>query len=303
MGDSILYGTAGSLTMNNYTARGEFGYIPVGLDDNAATQRIAYANLGVPGQGPVTWGGSKATYWAKKAAATQAIYDAYGYWPFDYVINQHGENSVPNLMTGTNPSTGLAAYYNDMAAQWPGVPVVQVELLQRVTSSDLYATTANQTPTADNTYSTGDRWKFNTAAAAGGSLRTGGYISESIQPWLISGADTGNDRDLWIVSGNVGTTLSSDYTTGTNTVVSVATIPLGAAIKIAGTSGYYNVSVVTGAGPYTLTVQRVSSSGSALAGAAVQEVPTGDDVHPSSRWHRSVISAAITDWKTTKGWV
>lgn len=303
IGDSILYGTGGSLTQNNYTARGEFGYIPVGLDDNAATQRIAYCNLGVPGSAPTTWGSSKAAYWAKKAAATQAVYDEYGYWPFDYVINQHGENSVPNLMTGSNPSTNLATFYTDMAAQWPGVPIVQVELIPRVTSSDLYATVANQTAAADNLYPTGDRWVFNAAAAAGGSLRTGGYISESIAAWSVGSADQADDRDKLAVAGNVGTTLSSDYTTGTNSMVTAATIPVGAAIKIPSpATGYFNVSAVA-APDFTLTVQRVSSSGSALTGAVVHEVPTGDDVHPSSRWHRSVWSAAITDWKTTKGWV
>lgn len=307
-GDSISFGTSATTVPEAYTARGVWGFIPVGLDDAASSSRIAFGHFGIPGSAPTTWGSNKSVYWEKKASAVRTITALQGAPPFDVIINQGGENDLTGLMTGTNPSANLQAWYNGVRAEWPGVPIIQAQLLPEATSNDNFATLANQSVTASNTYPTGGKWVFNTQADVGGSLRAANCngvacIDDSFRPWEKSAYDTGANRHKFAIRP-FSTTLAQSYASGT-TVHLVASPPVGAGFQIAGVTGWFTVRTVTGSAPdFTVTTLTANIAGTAAAGAAVQEIAHDGvaGVHPTALVHRDVYSASMIEYKQAVGW-
>jgi len=293
IGDSIGFGVKHDLIIAGQTARGEFGYVNVGLDDNVGGKRLAYANICVPGQGPEPW--ADRAQWQFAANAIKYITDTYGAVPFDYVIQQHAENSLG----GANLAASIVPYLTLLKTEW-NKPIIQVQPLVEATSTDGFRTTANQSTNAANTYPTGDRWRFIAACEPGGSLAAGGYIQGTIKSWPYESADpTGPGRDKFAVRPFT-TTLAAAFAGG-GSFQTVDQVGVGMEVSIAGNPGVADVFLVQGTGPYTCYYIG-GYGGSAAAGANVQEVAHGDAVHPSGYLHRYVLPQGITDWKVANGY-
>lgn len=312
VGDSIGYGSAHSRVSPAWAARNEFGYVTVGLDSATGAKRIAYHNMSIPGQRAVgTNGWETAANWAGKRNALQQVFDAYGAWPFDEVLCQHITNSVP--LAGSL-RTGFDNFY-DLLALW-GKPITQIECLAAVTSGDGYATVAGQTPQTGYTFGSvdaGHSWPFNADVGGASGLgdaaayyRASGKIIGSIAPWRYGSADTTTNRDKWPVRP-FSTTLAAAYVAGATSISTVASPTVGQMITVQLDGGAYgtsrDVTAVSGAGPYTVTLNgSLHASTAAAAGNTVREV-WGDNIHPSGLVHRDVLAQSIIDWKVARGWV
>lgn len=306
-GDSIGFGANHSGPTATWTSRNEFGFIAVGLDSDSGARRLAYHIMCIPGQRPVgTNGWDVTSNWTGKRAALQGVYDTYGAWPFDRVMNQHIRNSVP--YTGSL-RTAMSGYFDVLKLY--GKPIVQIEGFSSTTSTDGYATTANQTPQTGFDYASvdvGHLWPFNTDVGGADGLgdaaayfRANGYITDSIAPWRYVAADLTTGRDIYAVRP-FNTTLQTAYASGSSIIVNGA-ITAGMQVYMEQDAGGYgagrDVNSVTGSGPYTAALN--ASPGTAAAiGRAVRDA-WGDGVHPGPLVHRDVLAASIVDWKAARG--
>lgn len=321
IGDSIGYGANDStdfnVSVNNWSARGAFGYIQRGLDDNTSTKRIAHANIAIPGSRPLDITSRTDTFTRKKLDAIKAAYTATGDWPFDEIISQHGTNSVSGGTTSAALIAGMQTYLSVIRSD-SGKPVTQVELLAKAASTDGYATLANQTASAQDSYNGGvlgssnPRWSLNAAIGTNGqpdasaTLRAGGYIQDSFAPWLYGSYDTGSNRDRLSLRP-FATTLAAAAVQNATSFSMTAAPSVGECINIQTATGFADghVLAVTGSGPYTVTMVMLSQvpSGGAAAGAAVHaELHAQDGTHPGTPGHRDVYAQAVTAWKARRGW-
>lgn len=309
VGDSIGFGQNESSSPVQFSStRGVTGYIPRGLDDNVSSLRLAYSNFCVPGQKPVQW--KVRSGWSKKLDLLKMVYDQEGAWPFDFVISQHGTNSSTAAYLGAgNLRESMETYFNLITAEW-GKPITQVEILEKPTSTDGYATLANQSVVASADYPTGTLWLFNADVGGPDGLgdptayfRAGGFIEDSIAPWRYSSYDTGNNRDKLAIRP-FSTTVASAYTSG-STIVLTDAPTVGAALAI-GTTGifYAYVTAVTGSGPYTVTFVNMSATSSKAVGQNVHEIAhDASGLHPSPLLHKTVYPQSVIDWKIRRGWI
>jgi len=314
-GDSIGYGQWQDNQSRSWTDRREFGYVSVGLDDAGSAKRLAYANLCIPGQNPGSW--SSRSHWFRKLDLLKQVTDLQGALPFDVILSQHGENSCSAAKQLT---TVMPGWYALLKAEWPGKPIVQIELLPRCNSTDVYRTNGNMTTTTDSTgvadnnvrdresyqASTpalrGDRWLFNDACAPGGAMRTAGHISGSIPAWRYGAQNDTDKRDL-LAARPFTTTLSGAYNSGLQQLPLNAAASAGHHLVVGGLSGYVGVVSTTGTGGLTANCAPNAFSGAgSAAGQNVWEIPHDDaGVHPSGVMH-AVYAAAIIDWKVQQGW-
>lgn len=304
IGDSNGYPGFSETIQDNFTPRGEWGYLNVGLDDNATSKRLAFTNICVVGQGYSSY--QNRSWWQVAANAIKFIKDTYGEWPFDEVLDEMVENSLT-----ANAVAEIVPYQQLLKTEW-GKPVIKVQSLNRIeSSSDQYATAAGQTVDATHTYPTGGQWLLNAALEPGGALRTAGLVDDTFAPWKYECANpTTNDRDVLAVKPFV-TTLATAFTGQPSTFQLNHKPTAGAALVIAGCSGYAHVRTVSGtSAPYTVTSYAPNgfaspSSGTAPAtvGSVVREIAHGDGLHPSSAHHRDVLSAAMVDYKIARGWI
>lgn len=307
VGDSIGYGQTSSPAQLS-SARGESGYIPRGLDDNATSLRLAYSNFCIPGQNPIQW--KTRANWAKKLDLLKMVYDQHGAWPFDQVISQHGTNSSTATYLGAgNLRESMETYFSLITTEW-GKPITQVEILARPTSTDGYATLVNQSVSISADYPTGTLWLFNADMGGANGLgdpaayfRAGGYIEDSIAPWRYGSYDLINERDKLAIRP-FSTTVASAYTSG-STISLTAAPTLGEALAIGNTSPFYcYVTAVTGSGPYTVSFVQTGSTKAISAGETARAVPhDSSGLHPSPLAEVAIYAAAIVDWKIARGWV
>lgn len=308
LGDSIGYGSP-TTPSGAWSGRNEFGYVCIGLDDVVQSQRLAYCNMALPGQRPTGGDGwDNAANWAGKRSALQMIYDLQGEWPFDEILNQHIRNSVPS---GSDLRIGMSDYF-DLLNTTYGKPVTQIESLSSTSSTDGYATLANMSPTNGFAYGSsnnGHAWPFNADVGGPDGLgdpaayyRANGKIVGSIAPWRYVAADLANDRDIYPVQ-SFTTTLAGAYVSGSSITTTDAPT-LGTDINVHLDNGSWSnpvvVTVVSGTGPYTVSVS--SALGSAAAAGNTVRGVWGDGVHPSSVYHRDILAQSIIDWKISRGW-
>jgi hypothetical protein len=318
LGDSIGYGVNATQTGAAYTSRNAFGYVEVGLDSNSGGKRLALFNASVPGQRAAGGSGwDVAANWQLKINALTAAYTAGGnVWPFDYIISQHITNSVPYTNDSAVLRTGFARYYNLLKSTF-NKPITQIEGLPGVTSSDGFQTVGNQTAASGKGYPTasaGDMWTFNADVGTDGVpdaadyYRANGFIEDSIGAWRYVSADLTTNRHRWAVR-SFTTTLAASAAQNATSVSMTAAPTVGMTLYIAQAGGGFsavgrNVKSVTGSGPYTVGFDAtpISDAAGANNGAVVQE-SASEGLHPSAIVHRDVLSVAITDWKTRRGWV
>jgi len=308
VGDSIGHGGNDTQAEAAWTARNAVGYVERGLDDNGEGLRIASHIMCIPGQRPVgAFGWDNPANWSGKIAALQGVFNANGDWPFDEILNQHITNSIP--YSGTL-RTDMDTYF-DLLASTFGKPVYQIEGLPATSSSDGFATVANQTPTSGYAAAgatQGHLWAFNADVGGADGLgdaaayyRASGKIAGSIAPWRLTSADTTTGRDKWAVRP-FATTLASAYASG-NDIILTAAPDIGAAINMNQNTGGFGtlrtVTAVSGTGPFTVTLSGAPGT-AANAGNAVQEA-WGDGIHPSGTVH-AVLAQSIIDYKVTRGW-
>lgn len=310
IGDSIGYGVDATTSTLSATARNEIGYVQTGLDDNAATKRLPYLNMCVPGQKAQTWATS-ANIAKKLAILSQAVTLNGDISPCDQIISQHAHNDLG----AANLSTMLG-YYRDMYALFraalgdAAMPVIQIEGLCNSTSSNNFADLAGQTPVnAANTYPSGLLWQFNEAAGgadglgdAAATLRADGSIQDSIGAWRYGSYDTGSNRDKWKVLP-FASTMAAAWSSGSPSLAAAPAI--GDYLSFANGQERGLVTGVSGSGPYTATMAMFTGaiSPTVASGSAVNAVMSGDGVHPGSYAHKNVLHQSIIDWKTARGHV
>lgn len=307
VGDSIGFGSNEVSPIAFRSARGEFGFLARGLDDNTTTKRLAYGHFCIPGNRPSDW--SNRSEWARKLDAVKMVFDQEGAWPFDEVISEHGTNSVP---TGTYASAGglreaMEQYFDLMQSEW-GKPITQTELLPKPTSTDGFATLANQSNDSNNIYPTGQRWLLNADIGGADGLgdpashfRARGDIIGSFAPWRASAYDLAGNRDKLAIRP-FSTTLASAYSSG-NSLVTTASPPVGEIIVV-NAAWAATVNSVTGSGPYTVSITPHGSTSAAPLAAAVQAAAHDfAGLHPSSVAHQTLYMPAVVAWKQSRGWV
>lgn len=313
LGDSIGYGIGDDTASGAWGARKTFGFVERGLDSNAGAKRFGYHIMAIPGQGACRNDGTGwdfAANWAGKRAALAAVNTEYGAWPFDLVLSQHITNSIAYTADGGDLRVGMGRYYDLLASTW-GKPVTQIEGIPASTSTDGWATLANQTPNSGKGFPTanlGHMWTFNADVGSDGlhdatrHYRTAGKIEDSIGAWrAINSAN--DDRDLWPPEA-FATTLAGAYVSG-NTIVTAAAPEVGSWVAVQldtlAWSAARQVTAVTGSGPYTVTLSGTLASGAAI-GKPVRNTP-GDGLHPSTPIHRDRLAPEIAAWKARRGWV
>lgn len=127
LGDSIGCGADQYSNGAYQSARAEFGFIGLGLDDAVASKRIPYINMCVPGQSPENYGiASRVAKKLEMLAKARALNA--GASPVDEILCQHGTNSV-----STDPATLIGYLKNThatfRAAMGAAMPVTQVEMI------------------------------------------------------------------------------------------------------------------------------------------------------------------------------
>lgn len=312
LGTSIDFGQDQSTSPVFSDARGEVGYMSMGLDDNVSSKRIPYLNWAIPGQGTAQQGvasGCARQIWAIQQAVTLNGGEA----PCDMLVCGHGTNSV-------SLGTGLVQALRDLYTLWrttlnkPTLPVMQTEMLPYPSSSDGFNSLANQAgSTASAVYPTGARWTTN--AAIGGpdglgdpaaTLRADGSIQSSVGLWRASAYDLTTNRDKLKVR-SFSTTLAAAWTTGASlSMTDAPTVGMYLSVFDA-TQGTETVLVtaVTGSGPYTVTVNHNTQplpGGGMPSGSAVRDTWHGGGLHPGPNAH-SDYKAMIVGWKIAQGWV
>ena len=296
VGDSIGYGVSDSQADSIWSDRNAVGFIERALDSGVRSMRMPYHIMCIPGQRPVRTSEGDATAWTTQAnwqgkidALTQVYNANGGRWPFTDVWNQHITNSVPSSL---NLRTEMTTYFNLLTTLF-GKPITALAGLPATTSTDGFATTANQTPVSGydaSSSNTGHLWVYNNDLT--GHFEPQGIIADSINTWGdVSAGTTEALRDLWAV-GSFSTTLASSYTSG-NDIVTVDAPPVG--IALASPDGNFGpgrtVAEVTGSGPYTVTLAG-ALDGPISSGAVVRDA-WGDDVHPSPARHIEIAETLI----------
>lgn len=310
VGNSIGQGVNEISVISLWNARNEVGFLARGLDDNSTAKRLAYANLCIPGDRPTgTAGWDTRSNWAGKLDAVKQVFTAYGCWPFDMVISEHGTNSIPTGTYASGLKPGMVNYFSLMKNEW-GKPIVQMELLPKPTSTDGFATLVNQTPTAGNDdYPSGQRWQLNADIGSDGIadptkyFRVNGYIDDSFAPWLQTAYDLSSNRDKLAIRP-YNSTLAASYSSGGSISLNAAPNVGETLIFVQSGSVKFDalVSAVSGSGPYTVTFTNLSTTSALNSGDVVQaSYHDKAGLHPSTIAHRDYYAQEVIAWKKRRG--
>ncbi|MDG5489257.1 hypothetical protein NYR55_11590 [Sphingomonas sp. BGYR3] len=308
LGDSIGAGADQYANAAVMSARAEFGYLGLGLDDASTSKRIPCFNFCVPGQNPENYG-TPSRVALKLEILTKAMALNGGASPVDEIVVQHGTNSVNGTVTKAQLVGHLKNVYSTFRAVLGAtMPVTQVEMIALPASTDGYATLANQTPTAPNTYPTGVRWQVNEAiggpdglGSPSAELRADGSIRGSFAPWRYGSADTAADRDLLPVQ-SFTTTVAAAYGGSGNITLTDAPL-VGHYLAVGGAAFHYGVvTSVTGTGPYVVGIIWQGGQAAKAVGNPVRATAHGSGLHPGP-FHHAIMAQAVIDWKISRGWV
>lgn len=315
LGTSIDYGANMNSNAAMWTPRHAFGYMELGLDEAVLSRRIQAANCALPGWGHESTGAtnsqSDATACSRQLWAMAKAREINGGRPLcTAIVSGHGTNT-------SGDQTQLRADYRLLAAVWraavgaPETPIYQAEMLSYPQTTDGFATLANQTLSAGNTYPTGVRWLINADIGgadglgdAAANLRADGTIQGSFAPWRVSAADlTSNRHRLSVLPFN--TTLAADYA-GSGTLSLGAAPTLGAYLSLVGGGNTSDLVVigVSGTGPYTVTAVFTSGTGIAYTTGAVLREMWHDvgGLHPGPLAHLAYAEDSLVPLKLALGW-
>lgn len=313
LGDSIGYGVTQSNLGPTFSARNEFGYIALALDDNTTTKRLGYFNGCVPGQSACNNSGTgwdHASSWSGKIAAYQSVFDAHGDWPFDRILSQHITNSCPYSLDGSSLRVGFGRYFDLLKANY-AKPISQMAGLPAGSSTDGFQTLANQSAASGKNYpasTNGGMWAFNDDLASGWYV-SNGYIEDAlVGNWPLISYDTGANRDKTKIHP-FSTTLAAAAASNATSISTTTAPDVGRILFCQLDNGSYSsngvvATAVTGTGPFTVTLSGTpfTSPRTGPAGGRVQAAYT-EGLHPSPLTHRDVLAQSVVDWKTAKGFV
>ena len=285
---------------------GEAGWFGRGMASKAGgTQRLPNLNWAVPGGklAAITGTGSGAGIFYRQAAIALL---AGPRLPFTCVVCALGTNDATTVVSTWQ---GLfQATWAALKAAW-AVPLVQVSVLQRMTSSDAFQTSANQAAfNTSYTYPSASVWQINSwirslpngnAAAA-----TGAYIDRSFDLTdAYAGLGAGGVAGTWYTGVLDGWTSSvaTAVAAGATGVYLASGVPPGAVIAfVDGTGGYEAMS--TYASVYSTGGNCFVSLTNALAnahavGVTVKLAPTLDGTHPGAFLNQTVADGAVANAK------
>jgi hypothetical protein len=251
VGDSICSGA----NSNFNTASGDSGYLEVALSNNVA--------------------------WLSNCRSSDqvALFLSHLTWRLSYfpqfvtsVINELGTNDIYTANEGiASVESNLTALWGEFANR--GISVFQTTILPRTTSTDMWATVANQTK-----YSSQEAVRV----AANDWIRTipsplVGFFDPASTIEVNSAGVPTQDGGYWppAISTTTGNTSSS--TTITN-IPSTAGMAVGEAINCSGCAAGSTISVINSSSQITLS----AATSSTLTGATLVIGPsTYDGIHPS----------------------
>lgn len=311
-GDSIMHAVT---PIQAWDARGNFGGLCFGIDDNSTSKRCAVFNSAIPGNSPSAW--KTRTNIARKLNAIKEVYDLYGEWPFDWVLDQHGHNAT----AGTAVADTLA-WLQLAKTEW-GKPICKIEIFPDPDSTDGYQTLGAESTPANWDYATGAYWAINKATSAAGTSdptstwRVGTYIDDSFAPWLNSSYDTTTNRDKHKLSGITTTitpalsagNLPSSMAVADASLISVGDnfmVPNGVSGDNSSTGPAWGTVTAKAGNTLTVTNGRAVPTGGMAAGATLSVTHfDGTGTHPSATSHVAFYKPAVITWKLAleaRGW-
>ena len=277
VGDSITFGL--DETSGLADGRGNIGAWRRGLDENVIGERIPYGMFAAPGTRPSGTSTLNAGAWRRRHEVLSSLPDL----PFDVIIDGYGVNDA---------NTNLATWQNSMQTNWDFLtslyhkPIYQVTLTPKssATGNVWWTDLSHQTPAADVRVALND-WIRTIPSPLAGII--------DMAPAYADAAELGK----WAVRPFT-TTFASAYAGGTSGL-SLANAPVvGEQLVFAdGTSSkqYSTVIGVSGAGPYTVTVNNTISA--YASGATVKANPTDDGLHPTTIVHKNAAANVVAPWK------
>lgn len=295
-GDSIGHG----LQENEFhvgNARGDFGYVMRGLDDNASSSRFSAAMINIPGSDPLNDANTAVGYFGRRIAMINGLPNV----PFTSILSEAGtNNSAVAAMTG---------WWTFLKARWP-MRIYQTTIPPHTTtaSNTAYDTYANQTPVnAAYTYPAGTVWVLNAALNAG---TYNSYIDGVIDINVYASGVGGGFQDRWFVP-TFTTTLAALCTSNAGSLSLTASPALydslvldsgNSSVDSDGSAGLI-ASSLSGSGPYTVSLGSGLIGGGLTGkshsnGAAVSENSSNDGLHPIQAGH-ILMSTAIINAKNS----
>lgn len=291
-------------------ARQLVGGIVKGLGDPSGPGSFGVANFGHHGASmedfmDVTPGSNR---FSQRYALFAAIRDMNGgRWPFTHIWSQGLRNDFSGIPSPTNPADALVlmkaraqAWWDFLAATFPGIPIIQSTVSARVTSSSAtnYATLDGQEPrpyTAGVALEDFNEWLVTTVPAPLAmvvDLREG---QRELRPDVQFAGQAPVWARLAFVKaggGKLATALAAGVATSTVKITATTPPAVGSmAYFEPGTSAVEmkgNISTVTdnGDGTFTLTLSpSITPSSTHAVGSAFATSPTADGTHPESVVH------------------
>ena len=285
---------------------GEAGWFGRGMASGAnGARRLPNLNWSVPGgklAGVTGTGGGAGLYYRQAAIALLAGQRL----PFTCTVCGLGTNDANTVVSSWQAL--FQATWAALKAAW-AVPLIQVSVLQRTTSSDGFQTTANQAPfNTSFGYPAASTWQINSwirsipngnAAAA-----TGAYIDRSFDITdAFAGVGAGGVAGTWNVAAQDSWTgtVSTAATAGSASIYLGSAPPMGAVLAILdGTGGYeaaltYASTYSTGGNCYvTLTTALAYNH---AVGVTVKLANTMDGTHPAPFLNQLVADGAVANAK------
>lgn len=310
IGDSLSWGSDDSALLAD--ARGVFGWIARGLDDNVSSVRHPFLNISNSGDSMGVM--QLQSGWGRRLRSIQKCPNV----PFTHIIDALGQNDVAlsDYLTVMRPKQ--TTFSTLLASKWPGKPRIKVELPPRAQSTaNAFADLAGQSFSSEAQQWFADftghpnacRWLFNAdvgldgTANAGTYFRANGYIEDSFSYWPELSYDTGANRDKWALR-SFSALLTSQYNGASATTFVMDTAPaIGEEIVINPTNAnrlYTKVLSVTGAGPFTVTVDAGNTTTYAIGVAVRAALPSSNGAVHFGPMAHMLAAQAVIDWKNAR---
>jgi hypothetical protein len=309
IGTSIEYGQGESRYWPHARAAsnhcGETGWFGRGMASGASgAKRLPNLNWSVPGGKLVGITGAGAGQGIQYRAAALAL-----------LTGQRLPFTCAVCALGTNDATTVVATWQGLfTATWAAfktawnVPLIQVAVLQRTTSTDAFQTTGAQSPfNTSYTYPTASVWQINSwirSMPVGAANNYGQYIDRTIDLTdAFAGIGAGGVSGTWSVTAYDGwtSTVTTAVTAAATGVYLLNAPPPGAVLAfLDGTGGYE--TVLTYAGVFGTGGNDFVTLNSGLAfnhaiGVTVKLANTYDGTHPAASINQVVADGAVANAK------
>lgn len=267
-------------------ARGNLGWLRRWLDqDDSAQGRRPHFIMGDPGSSSARELNTSAT--KRWDALDQVTIFNGGVLPFSIACDQLGQNDLQTTFDPTMKNV-YNGFLDRFAARYPGKSMIATGVLPRTSSTDFYATRANQTPATGNIYPTGNKWLLEDWKVAGAGGRLAGYISTNPYWYDATYPGTWPPAPTTTLAANVGTDGVATY----NQIVVTDAPELGDLLRWGAAYAGVGVAVeISGSGPYTVTLDRSTNAIVAASGSSVIRPPSPEGVHPYTHAIKALVAA------------